>query len=470
MAEARGPGELDDGEVARLRARTAEVFGSVVADLAALVRIPSVSSPSSVPDVLEDSAGAVADLLAGAGLADVEVLRAPGRDGRPGAPAVVAGSPAPPGGAPRVLLYAHHDVQPPGEESLWTDPPFRPVQRAGRLYGRGAADDKAGIMAHVGALRVLGPDHGAAVTVFVEGEEEVGSPTFRSFLRAHADRLAADVIVVADSANWRVGVPALTTTLRGLVDAVVEVRVLEHAVHSGLYGGPVLDAVTLLARLLATLHDEQGEVAVAGLVRGDVSAPQYAEAAFRADASVLEGVRLAGSGSIAGRLWARPAVSVIGLDATPVDRASNTLAASARAKVSLRIAPGQDPAEAERALREHLLAHAPFGAQVSVVPGERGRPFAAPTGSPAVAAARWALGQAWGVPPVEVGIGGSIPFVADLVEAFPQAAVLVTGVEDPHSRAHGADESVHLGELERAVLAEALLIRRLGQGRAGEPG
>jgi acetylornithine deacetylase/succinyl-diaminopimelate desuccinylase-like protein len=463
MAEPFLPGAVDDVEVEHLRARTADVLPSVVADLAALVRIPSVSSPSSVPEILEDSAGAVADLLAGVGLTDVDVLRAEAEDGRPGAPAVVASSPGPAApGAPRVLLYAHHDVQPPGDEGLWTDPPFRPTERDGRLYGRGAADDKAGIMAHVGALRVLGRDHGVAVTVFVEGEEEVGSPTFGSFLRAHGDRLAADVVVVADSANWRLGVPALTTSLRGLVDAVVEVSVLRHAVHSGLYGGPVLDAVTLLARLLATLHDDRGEVAVAGLVAGDVPAPEYDEVDFRADASVLPGVRLAGTGTIAGRLWARPAVSVVGLDATPVDRASNTLAPSARAKISLRLAPGQDPAEAERALHAHLLAHAPFGARVTVTPGERGRPFAAQTASPAMAAARWALEQAWGVPPVEVGIGGSIPFVADLVAAFPGAAVLVTGVEDPDSRAHAANESVHLRELERAVLAEALLIRRLG--------
>jgi len=443
-----------------LTARTAAEFPRIRSDLESLVRIPSVSAPAFDPQHLEDSAAAVAELFRGAGMPEVEIVRVTGPDGRAGAPAILAHKPAPPG-APTVLLYAHHDVQPPGEAAGWTSPPFEPTQRGERLYGRGAADDKAGIMAHVGALRVLGEELGVGVTVFSEGEEEVGSPTFRTFLETYRDRLAADVIVVADSSNWKVGVPGLTTSLRGLVDCTVELSVLDHAVHSGMFGGPVLDAVTLMSRLIATLHDEDGNVAVAGLVASDHADVDYPEEDVRADAGVLDGVRLAGTGPLAARLWTKPALSVIGLDATSVDHASNTIIPSARAKLSMRIAPGQDPAAAERALHDHLVANAPFGARVEVVPGETGQSFQAPEDSPVMQAARWAFATAWGTDPVDLGIGGSIPFIADLAEVYPDAAILVTGVEDPDSRAHSEDESVHLGELEKVVLAEALLLARL---------
>jgi len=443
-----------------LTARTAAAFPRIRADLESLVRIPSVSAPAFDPQHLEDSATAVAELFRGAGLPEVEIVRVTGPDGRAGAPAVLAHRPAPPG-APTVLLYAHHDVQPPGDPAGWTSPAFEPTERDGRLYGRGAADDKAGIMAHVGALRVLGEELGVGVTVFSEGEEEVGSPTFRTFLETYRDRLAADVIVVADSSNWKVGVPGLTTSLRGLVDCTVELSVLDHAVHSGMFGGPVLDALTLMSRLVATLHDDDGNVAVPGLVATDVADVEYPEEDLRADAGVLDGVRLAGTGPLAARMWTKPAISVIGLDATSVDHASNTIIPSARAKLSMRIAPGQDPAAAERALHEHLQANAPFGARVTVEPGETGQAFQAPADSPVMQAARWAFATAWGTDPVDLGIGGSIPFIADLSEVYPDAAILVTGVEDPDSRAHSENESVDLGELEKVVLAEALLLARL---------
>lgn len=444
-----------------LARRTREAFPRVRADLEDLVRIPSVSSDAFDQAHVRASAEAVAALLRGAGMATAEVLKVTTADGRTSRPAVVAHRPGPQG-APTVLLYAHHDVQPPGEAAGWTSDPFEPVQRGERLYGRGAADDKAGVMAHVGALRVLGDELGVGVTVFVEGEEEIGSPTFTDFLHAHRDRLAADVIVVADSGNWRIGVPALTTSLRGLVDCEVEVRVLDHAVHSGMFGGPVLDAVTLMARLVASLHDDAGDVAVAGLVARDDADVDYPEADLRADASAVDGYRLAGTGALSARMWTKPAISVIGLDATSVAQASNTIAPVCRAKLSMRIAPGQDPAEAERLLHDHLLAHAPFGARVTVTPGERGQAFDAGGDSEEMRTARWAFTQAWGHEPVDIGVGGSIPFIAELREVFPEARILVTGVEDPDSRAHSEDESVHLGELERVVLAEALLLARLG--------
>jgi len=450
----------DPADVSALRSRVRALFPGLRADLESLVRIPGVSSPAFDAAQVQRSAEVVAEMLRDAGLPEVQVLTATRADGLVSRPAVVGRRPAP-AGAPTVLLYAHHDVQPPGADADWDTAPFEPVQRDGRLYGRGVADDKAGIVAHLGALRALGGDVPVGVTVFVEGEEEVGSPTFVDFLCAYRDLLAADVVVLADAVNWKVGVPAFTTSLRGLVDCEVEVAVLEHAIHSGMYGGPILDAPTLLARLIATLHDDEGNVAVAGLLSAPDPTVDYDEADLRADASLLPGVRLAGSGSITGRLWTKPALSVIGFDATSVAHASNTIAPSARAKLSLRIAPGQDPDQAAEALRDHLLAHAPFGARVTVVDGDRGRPWVGAADSPAAEIARRAYGDAWGTPPVDIGLGGSIPLVADLLEVFPDVTVLVTGVEDPDSRAHSANESVHLGELEKAVLAEALLLSRL---------
>ncbi|WP_264032295.1 dipeptidase [Cellulosimicrobium sp. SH8] len=449
-----------------LRETVARLFPALRADLESLVRVPSVSNAAFDQAHVAASADAVAALLRDAGLPEVQVLRARTADGTEGAPAVVARRPAP-DGAPTVLLYAHHDVQPPGDAATWETDPFEPTERDGRLYGRGAADDKAGVVAHLGALRALAAstalgDFPVGVTVFVEGEEEIGSPTFLPFLTQYRDLLAADVIVVADSSNWKIGVPALTTSLRGLVDCEVEVAVLDHAVHSGMFGGPVLDAVTLLARLITTLHDDAGNVAVPGLVTAAEPTVDYAEADFRADSSLLDGTVLAGEGSIAGRLWTKPAIAVIGLDAPSVAHASNTLTPRATAKLSVRLAPGQDPAAAMAALRTHLETNAPLGARVTVRDGEQGKPFLAPGDSEAMRAARWAFATSWGTDPVDIGVGGSIPFIADLLEVFPDAAILVTGVEDPDSRAHGANESVHLGELEKVVLAEALLLARLG--------
>lgn len=440
-----------------LRARVSQLFPALRGDLEALVRIPSVSAPAFDQAHVASSAEAVAELLRGVGLDDVQILTAGGSR-----PAVVARRAAPEG-APTVLLYAHHDVQPPGDRADWESDPFVPTEREGRLYGRGAADDKAGIAAHLGALRALGEDLAVGVTVFVEGEEEIGSPFFAEFLAEHAELLRADVFIVADSANWKVGVPGLTTSLRGLVDCEVELTVGSHAIHSGMFGGPVLDAITLLSRLVATLHDEAGNVAVAGLTHAPDPSVDYDEADFRADSGVLDSVTLAGTGPISARLWTRPALSVIGFDAPSVALSSNTIAPKATAKLSLRIAPGQDPAAALEALSAHLISHAPFGAQVVVRDGELGRPFQSPADSAGMRAARAAFEEAWGTPPVDIGLGGSIPFIADLLEAFPAAAILVTGVEDPDSRAHGANESVHLGELEKVVLAEALLLATLAE-------
>ncbi len=461
----------DTAEVEELRARLDPLLPAAIEDLKNLVRIPSIAFEGYDHEPVHRSADAVAELLRGVGLPEVSIESVEG-----GAPAVIGRLPAAEG-KPTVLLYAHHDVQPTGAVEDWTSAPFEPVERDGRLYGRGAADDKAGVMAHVTALRLVGEElaaDGIGVTVFVEGEEEAGSPTFRPFIETFRDRLAADLIIVADSANWAVGTPALTTSLRGLVDAVVEVRALDHAVHSGLFGGPVIDALTQLSRLLATLHDENGEVAVAGLSAAPDPAVDMDVADFRRDAGVVEGLELSGSGPLTSRLWTKPAISVIGIDAPSVREASNTMVPVARAKVSLRIPPGQDPETAMAALVAHLEQHTPATARVTVHEGEQGKPFSAPQHSAAMDLARRSFARAWGTPAVDTGLGGSIPFIADLLEVFPSAEVLVTGVEDPESRAHGIDESLHLGEFARVCLAEALLLRGAGdlaaEGQAGGAG
>lgn len=451
------------GVVERLRTSIDAAFPRIVDQLTDLVALQGIAWEAFDAAELDRSAEAVADLVRGVGIEDVRILRVD-NDGVPGGPAVVARRPAAEG-RPTVLLYAHHDVQPPGDPALWETEPFVATERDGRLYGRGTADDKAGIMAHIGSFgaiaEVLGDSFGVGVTLFIEGEEEAGSPTFRSFLETYRDDLEADVIVVADSSNWKVGVPALTTSLRGLVDGTIEVQVLHHAVHSGMFGGPVLDAPTLLSRLIATLHDDAGDVAIAGLVGGDHAGVEYEEEDYRVDASVLDGVRLAGTGSVASRLWHKPALSIIGMDVPSVALSSNTLLPRARAKFSLRLAPGQDPRAALEAVRAHVESNAPFGAKVTFTPGETGSPFLADTSEPASRLALAALEEAWGVVPVEAGMGGSIPFIADLTEVFPAAQILITGVEDPDSRAHSANESLHLAEFRKAVFAEAILLARL---------
>jgi acetylornithine deacetylase/succinyl-diaminopimelate desuccinylase-like protein len=438
-----------------VRAAVERVLPGVREDLEHLVRIPSVSADPIAAGHVRASAEAVAALLRGCDMEDVQILEVEG-----GAPAVVARKPAPPG-KPTVLLYGHHDVQPTGDPAEWTSPPFEPVEREGRLYGRGAADDKAGVMAHVAALRAFGNNPPVGVTVFVEGEEELGSPALGPFLSRYRDLLIADVIVLADSGNWDLGVPALTTSLRGLIDCLVEVQVLDHPVHSGMYGGVVMDALTALCRLLATLHDDDGTVAISGLASGSAAPLDLPEERLRAEAGILDGVRLIGTGPLVDRLWAKPAATVLAIDTTRIADASNTLLATAKAKVSVRLAPGDDAKSAMDRLVEHLTTHAPFGARVTVTPISYGEPFKIDARGPRYDAARAAFQEAWGREPVDMGVGGTIPFVAEFAEAFPEAAILVTGVEDPDSRAHGFDESLHLDEYSKACLAEALMLEKL---------
>jgi acetylornithine deacetylase/succinyl-diaminopimelate desuccinylase-like protein len=444
---------LDPERLDALRAAVAREMPGVRRDLDYLVRIPSVSVGEADQSFVDSSAAAVATLLQEAGL-ETDIVVEGGR------PAVI-GHLAGPAGAPHVVLYAHHDVQPTGDHDSWSSPPFEPTERGGRLYGRGAADDKAGVMAHVAAIRAHDGAPPVSVTIFVEGEEEDGSPSLSTILERHGHRLAGDVLVLADSTNWAIGQPALTTSLRGLVECFVDVSTLDHPVHSGMYGGAVPDALMVLVRLLASMHDDEGNVVVAGIRSGSPSEVDYPEDQLRSDAGVLDGVELIGSGSLATRIWTKPTATVTGIDVPSTGQASNTLQASVRAKLSVRVAPGQPAAEVFEALRSHLVAQASWGAHVVVTLKETGEAFAANADGPAYDAARDAFADAWGVRPVDVGIGGSIPFIAEFATAFPDAAILVTGVEDPDTRAHGIDESLHLGEFERVCLAEAVLLERL---------
>ena len=439
-----------------LRSRIQDVLPGIRRDLEDLVRIESVSADPERASEVQRSAEAVSALFEAEGFR-VQITTADG-----GAPAVIAHK-AGPAGAPTVLLYAHHDVQPENDHADWDSPPWEPTERDGRLYGRGAADDKAGIATHLAAARAFGDDLPVSLVMFIEGEEEVGSDSLVALLRQHHDELRSDVIVIADSGNWDIGVPALTTSLRGLVRADVEVRTLTHAVHSGMWGGLVPDSLMAMARLIASLHDDEGNVTIDGLHAGPAAEVDYPEERLRAESGAAEGIRWIGSGSTVERLWTKPALSITGLDAPKVAGASNTLVPLARCRISLRIAPGDTTENAVACLRKHLEAHVPWGAGLGITIVDTGEATQIDATGPAYDVARTAFRDAWdGVEPIDMGVGGSIPFIAEFLEAFPQASVLVTGVEDPDTRAHGANEGLHLAEFERVLLAEALLLDGLG--------
>jgi acetylornithine deacetylase/succinyl-diaminopimelate desuccinylase-like protein len=362
-----------------------------------------------------------------------------------------------------LLLYAHHDVQPSGPEDLWDTPPFEPVERGGRIFGRGAADDKSGVVLHAAALRAFDGAPPVQVKVVVEGEEEAISGYLPQLVAEHRELFAADVVVVADSGNWKTGEPTLTITLRGVVDCTVEVRTLEVPVHSGSYGGAAPDALVALIRVLSTLHDQRGNCAIAGLTTMSWDGLDYPEQDFRREAGLLAGVRLVGDGSVGERTWCRPSVSVIGIDGPPVHGARNILVDRARAKVSLRIPPNEDPERARGLLAAHLESAVPWGAQVTVTKGDAALGYATSTSGPAYSAARRAMEAAYGKPTVDMGAGGSIPLVPVLAGAFPEAEMLLMGAMDDRANAHAQNESVDLAEIERSALAEALLFRELSE-------
>jgi acetylornithine deacetylase/succinyl-diaminopimelate desuccinylase-like protein len=467
----RVPAGLDDVADA-----VAEGFDRTVEELVALSRIPSVSAAGHDRAAVRRSAERTARLLEDAGLEGVELLEV--GDAHP----YVTGHWLHAGpDAPTVLLYAHHDVQPVGTPDRWSSEPFEPTERAGRLYGRGTADDKAGVLAHVAAIRAWLQTRGRLpvnVKVVVEGEEEIGSPHLQRFLDRYAGQLDADVIVLADCMNWKVGWPGLTWSLRGLMDGTVTVKVMQQPVHSGMWGGVVPDALTAMSRLLASLHDEAGRIAVKGfaddvrplsdderdrLARLDVDVEE-----LRRDARTVPGLELTGDPdrSVLERMWLLPTITPTGMDVPDVVHASNTLLSEVRTKLSCRLAPGQDPQRAAEALQAHLQAHAPFGCQVTWELGETAPAWVTDPSGPAWDAGAAAFGAGYGHEVAAMGTGGSIPFVGPFAEAMGGAACLLIGVEDPATNAHGEDESLHLEDFHKACLSEAFLFHELAE-RAG---
>lgn len=438
--------------------------------LCQLVRVPSVSAPGFDPDPVRRCASLVGDLAREAGLQNVELLEVSGSY------PYVYGEWTGRDDAPTVLLYAHHDVQPPGPTEDWTGSPFDPQVRDGRLYGRGAADDKAGVVLHLAAveawLRAVGGIP-ANVKILIDGEEEIGNPTLRDLLARELDRLRADVIVVADSVNWRVGEPAVTYSLRGVVSLVLELRALDRAVHSGIWGGPVPDSLMALCNLLSTLVDERGVIAVDGFLDDLVlpggtgvipPPPEFDEEELRRRVRTRPGVRLCGypDRPLLDRLWWFPSVTVIAIEAPRVLGSSNTIQAGARARISIRLGPGQDPEAAADRLIQHLKNRAPWGLELSVEVTSLHPAWFRPPSGPVFEAADRAFARAFGVPVRYVGMGGTVPLVSWLGTAMGDVPCLLTGVEDPDSQAHGPDESVHVEDWYRGCEAETLFLGEVG--------
>ncbi len=426
--------------------------------LATLIRMESVSADGYDPAGVRSAGEAIVSILDEAGFENAQLL-----ESSAGHPAVFAEIPAP-DGAPTVLLYAHYDVQPTGPIDEWETGPFDPVARDGRLFGRGSADDKAGIAMHLGAIAAHGDGLPVGVQLFFEGEEEAGSVGLPEILEKHSDLIDPDVIVIGDGGLWQPDTPGIITSLRGIVAVKLELRTLESAVHSGQLGGVVPDALMALSRLLASLHDDQGNVAVAGLVSEEVDESiDIPEEMAREETGAVAGLELIGTGSIPSRLWTRPAIGVLAIDAPPVSEAINQLVPVARAKVSMRIPPGQDTGAALQALKDHLTASVPWGAQLSFFYEESGDATVLESDNYAVDAWREAFAEAFDNEMVEMGAGGSIPFIATFKELFPDSPILVTGVADPTSAYHAPNENVGIEQLERATFAEAIALRLLAE-------
>lgn len=449
-------------------------FDETVTALIRLSEIPGVSAPGFDPAEVARSADAVAALLVEFGLERVEVLRV--ADAHP----YVVGEWLQAGpDAPTALIYAHHDVQPPGRAAHWETPAFEPTVRPdGRLYGRGVVDDKAGILLHVAALRAWLEARGALpvnVKVLVEGEEEIGSGHLADFLRAHRERLDADVLVLSDTANLDTGVPSLTTSLRGIVNVDVTVRILDHPLHSGMWGGPVPDAATALSMLLARLLDERGEIAIPGLaddvpplaadLRTALEALPFDASEFRRDAGMLDSSRVTGDveRTVYERLWYRPALSVVALEAMPLDGAANQLIAEARARVGVRVAPGQSAERVCDVLTAFLERDPPFGARVETEVRAAVDGWQTRAEGPAFEAARRALAAGFGRDAVTIGCGATIPFVGPFVSVLGGVPALLLGLEDPPCNAHGENESLDLEDFRKASRASAHLLSELAE-------
>jgi acetylornithine deacetylase/succinyl-diaminopimelate desuccinylase-like protein len=420
-------------------------------DLAQLVAIPSASAvdyPEETRLALLEAHELVLDLLQDAGVAELDSHRLPNT-----APFITGEIPAP-DGAPTVLLYGHYDVVPAGDESKWETPAFEPTVRDGAMFGRGSADSKANVIAHVGALRAWEGRPPVGIKLVIEGQEEVGS-ALNTYPQTHPDVFRADAMLIADMGSVRPGLPTLTVALRGTAMPTLEVETLVGPKHSGQYGGAAPDALIVLLHALATLHDEHGDVAVEGLRREEWEGAGYSEKEFRELAEVLPGLPLIGSGGLGSRVWSGPAITVTGIDVPSVDNALNAVAPLSRASLNLRIHPEQDAAEAQAALIAHLEAVRPFGIEVTVRPGAIGNGFSADTAGPAYEAAAAAIQSAWGTAPSFAATGGSIPLVNALHAAVPEAEILLLGATDGYANIHAPNERVLLDEFEKSVAVEA---------------
>ena len=437
-------------------ARVAGLMPQLRRDLEELVRIPSVSVPGVIDAPLLEAFELTSKLFADAG---VEVGRLDLPDT---APVVVGSIPAPPG-APTVLLYSHYDVVPAGDEAEWDSPPFEPTERDGALFARGAADTKSNIVAHVGALRAWEGRPPVGIKICIEGYEEIGSGALTSYPPTDPDLFRADALVIGDMGSISPGTPTLTTALRGMANVTLEARTLQSGKHSGQYGGAAPDALLALIHAIASLHDEQGNVAVAGLRRNEWNGPAQNEDDFRALGTVLDGMPLIGGGGLGSRIWSGPAITVIGIDVPSVDGAVNAVSPYARAVLNVRVHPEQDAVEAQAAVIAHLRAVRPFGIEIDVQPGATGNGFSAPTTGPAYAAAREAWAGAWGADVLLAGSGGSIPIVSALAGALPDAEALLVGTTDGYANIHGPNERVLLSEFEHATVAEAAFFARYAE-------
>jgi acetylornithine deacetylase/succinyl-diaminopimelate desuccinylase-like protein len=431
-------------------------------DLDHLVRIPSISAsnfPKETQAPLLEAYEAVVELCHDAGVRMLDPLKLPAT-----APVVMGEIPAP-DGAPTVLLYSHYDVVPVGDESKWESPPFEATERDGAIYGRGTADTKSNILMHIGALRAWEGRPPVGIKIVIEGQEEVGS-AFTSYPPTHPELFEADAMVIGDMGSFRPGVPTLTVALRGMAMVTVEARTLAGPKHSGQFGGAAPDALLALLHALASLHDEQGDVAVPGLLREEWTGASYSDDEFRELAEIEPGVPFFGTGGLGARIWTGPAVTVTGIDVLPVDRAVNAVVPYARAKLSLRVHPDQDPREAQAALAGYIEALHPFGVTFTVHTLETGQGFSAATSGPAYAAARAALASAWGSETVSFASGGSIPLVSALQEAVPEAEMLLLGTTDGFANIHAPNERVLIDEFEKATLAEAEFFGRFAGSAA----
>jgi acetylornithine deacetylase/succinyl-diaminopimelate desuccinylase-like protein len=447
-----------------LRARIGELMPAVGPELAELVAMRSVADPRQFPpEECTRAAEWVRDRFAELGFADARLELTPD-----GSRAVVGSRPAADPDAPTVLLYTHYDVQPPLDEAAWHTPPFELTEIDGRWYGRGAADCKGNIVMHLLALRALDDDVPVHLKLVVEGSEEQGTGGLEAYVAANPEVLRADTILVCDTGNAAVGRPAMTVSLRGMANVVVTVTALASEMHSGMFGGPAPDALAALIKLLGGLRDERGNTTIAGLDatqtwRGE----PYPAEQFRTDVGVLDGVELMGDGTVSDMLWARPAVTVLGIDCPPVTGSSAAIVPRAAARLNLRIPPGTDATKAHDALVAQLRDSAPWGVNVEVRTEAVGSPFEASVDGPGFRAMGAAMLEAYGRPVTTLGQGGSIPLCNVLADTYPEAEIILMGVEEPLALIHAPNESVDPSEIERLALSLALLLRGYGSGARG---